>query len=322
MIEYILPLRWDDDSALTDLTEYLRALREWADVTVVDGSDPARFAAHAVAWAGLVRHIPVKVSTGLNGKVRGVLTGIEVARHERMVIADDDVRYRRDELLAVAADLESAALVKPQNHFTPRPWHARWDTGRTLLNRALGNDYPGTYGVRRSILRLSGGYDPDVLFENLEMERTVRAAGGVVVDRPDIFVVRRPPTLRHFLSQRVRQAYDSFAQPARLAVEASLLPLLWSLRRHPRRLALLMLGVIGLAEYGRRKAGGGVVFPATSALWAPLWVVERAVTSWLAIGARLRGGVRYGGRRMPVAAHSRRSIARRLTAGSDRQGEA
>lgn len=169
--------------------------------------------------------------------------------------------------------------------------------------------------MRRSVLQLSGGYDADVLFENLEMERTVRAVGGVVSDRPDVFVERRPPTARHFLSQRVRQAYDSFAQPGRLVLEASLLPLLWSLRHQPRRLALLMLGVVGLAECGRRKAGGAAVFPATSALWAPLWVVERAVTCWLAIGARLRGGVRYGGRRMPVAAHSRRWIARRLADG-------
>src|SRR5690606_6622159 len=213
MIEYVLPLRWRDDRELADLTAYLALLRRWADVTVVDGSDRERFAAHAAAWAGLVRHLRVDGDQGRNGKVRGVLTGIGVARHEQIVIADDDVRYDRASLDAVVSDLAFASLVKPQNHFTPLPWHARWDTGRSLLNRAIASDYPGTYAVRRSAMRRIGDYDADVLFENLELERTIRASGGVVSDRPDIYVARRPPTLRHFLSQRVRQAYDSFAQP-------------------------------------------------------------------------------------------------------------
>lgn len=315
MIEYILPLRWDDDAGLDELTDYLRQLRDWADVTVVDGSDRERFARHAREWADLVRHIPVDPARAeRNGKVRGVLTGIALARHEHIVIADDDVRYDREALTAVVSDLGFAALVKPQNHFVPLPWHARWDTARTLLNRALAGDYPGTYALRRSALRLSGGYDGDVLFENLEMERTIRAAGGVVSDRPDIFVVRRPPTAHHFLSQRVRQAYDSLAQPRRLVVETGILPMVWMLRRHPGSLVLLALGVVALAERGRRRAGGRAVFSATAALWAPLWVGERAVTSWIAIGSRVRGGVRYGGQRMRVAAHSPRQIARRVAA--------
>lgn len=330
MIEYVLPLRWRDDDGLADLTAYLALLRRWADVTVVDGSDRERFAAHAAAWAGLVRHLRVDGDQGRNGKVRGVLTGIGVARHEQIVIADDDVRYDRASLDAVVSDLAFASLVKPQNHFTPLPWHARWDTGRSLLNRAIASDYPGTYAVRRSAMRHIGDYDADVLFENLELERTIRASGGVVSDRPDIYVARRPPTVRHFLSQRVRQAYDSFAQPRRLLVEAAVLPTAWSLRRRPATLALLALGIIAMAERGRRRAGGRAVFPASSALWAPFWVCERAVCVWCAIGARLRGGVSYGGQRMPVArpfaATARRAVrdrgrpARDMTARRCRRG--
>lgn len=166
-IEYILPLRWETDDELADLTAYLGDLRGWADITIVDGSDPDRFDAHAAAWAGLARHIPVDERSGMNGKVRGVLAGLAVARHEHIVIADDDVRYDRDALNAVLSDLTFVSLVKPQNYFAPLPRHARWDTGRTLLNRSIAGDYPATYGVRRSTLRLAGGYDPDVLFENL-----------------------------------------------------------------------------------------------------------------------------------------------------------
>ncbi len=113
--------------------------------------------------------------------------------------------------------MRTADLVRPQNVFDPLPWHARWDTARMLLNRAFGSDHPGTLGVRRSFLASIGGYDGDVLFENLELVRTVLAAGGRVVDAPGMYVRRRPPTPARFLEQRPRQAYDDLAQPARLA---------------------------------------------------------------------------------------------------------
>jgi hypothetical protein len=318
--EYILPLRWASDGGLDELTAYLRRLREWVDVTVVDGSDAAVFAVHARAWRGLVRHVPVAVMHGANGKVRGVLTGVRIARHEAIVIADDDVRYDRGSLAEVVAALGDADLVKPQNHFVPLPWHARWDTARTLLNRGLGSDYPGTYGVRRSVIAATGGYDADVLFENLELERTVRAACGRVSSRPDILVVRRPPSARHFLSQRVRQAYDSFAQPWRLVLEAAVLPLLVAMWRRPGILLVLLAALSAIAERGRRRHGGGAVFPATSVLWLPIWVLERGIATWIAIALRLRGGVRYSGRRLARAAHSVRAIRRRLREGGAASG--
>jgi hypothetical protein len=57
-----------------------------------------------------------------------------------------------------------------------------------------------------------------------------------------------------------------------------------------------------IAEYGRRKHGGRTVFPATSALWAPAWLLERAVCVWLAVCCRILGGVRYTGELIPRAA--------------------
>ena len=308
--EYVLPLRWTGDEGLEELTAYLRELAGWLDVTVVDGSEPERFAVHAAAWAGVVRHLAVDASAGGNGKVHGVDAGVRAARHEAVLVADDDVRYDRAGVRAVVAALREAELVKPQNVFDPAPWHARWDTGRSLLNRALGEDYPGTYGVRRSAYVAMGGYDPHVLFENLELERTVRASGGRVAHRPDVAVVRRPPTARHFRSQRVRQAYDSWAQPARLAAEAAILPaVVWAARRPVRLLALLAATVL-VAERGRRRWGGAAVFPRTAALWAPLWLLERGVTAWAAAGLRARGGVRYGGTRLSRAAHRERDLRR------------
>ncbi|OUM39637.1 glycosyltransferase [Arthrobacter sedimenti] len=309
--EYILPLKWTDEGPLTELAHYLRDLVRWVDVTVVDGSDEPFFDRHSRAFPPEVRHLrpdPDLVRRGGNGKVHGVLTGLAAARHELVVIADDDVRYGRPELQWVLELLEESDLVRPQNYFARLPWHARWDTGRTLLNRAFSSDYPGTLGVRRSTLLAAGGYCADALFENLELIRTVKAAGGVEARADDLFVARLPCSSWHFARQRVRQAYDSFAQPGRLAVELGLLPAVLLARPAGRHLALAGLAVVAVAEVGRRRRGGRHVFGSTAALWAPAWLLERAVCSWLAVASRARGGVRYAGGRMLLAAHSERYL--------------
>ena len=179
------------------------------------------------------------------------------------------------------------------------------------MNRALGSDYPGTYGLRRSALPYR--YDADALFENCEMERTVRAAGGRVRTRRDLFVPRRPPSARHFWSQRVRQAYDSHAQPTRIAVELAIVPAVWALRRRPGILTLLGFAAIGLGEYGRRRADGRTVYPRSAALWVPVWAIERGLCSWAAVGLRLRGGVPYAGARLRLAATPLRTLRLRMT---------
>ncbi|WP_161604977.1 glycosyltransferase, partial [Cellulomonas massiliensis] len=220
-VEYVLPLRWTSDDELDDLTDYLGRLARLVPVTVVDGSPEPLYGTHARAWGRLVRHVRPDRWPALNGKVRGVMTGVLLSRGEKVVVADDDVRYDALALTRVAALLDTADVVLPQNAFDPLPWHARWDSARSLVNRGLGGDWPGTLAVRRSTLLRAGGYDGHVLFENLELVRTVAAAGGRVRRAGGVVVRRRPPTARHFWSQRTRQAYDDLAQPARLAVEAA-----------------------------------------------------------------------------------------------------
>ncbi|MBB6349059.1 glycosyltransferase [Nonomuraea muscovyensis] len=313
-LDYVLPLRWDDDGpgggALDELTVYLRRLaRHTSRVVVVDGSPDELFERHAASWRGLVVHVrPAADLRFANGKVNGVTTGLRLARADHVVIADDDVRYDRPALARMRALLDRAHLVRPQNHFEPLPWHARWDTARTLLNRSLASDYPGTFGVRRGFFLRMGGYDGDVLFENLELIRTVRAHGGTECRPAGLYVRRLPPEAGRFWSQRVRQAYDDLAQPARMAVFLAVLPAA-ALALLRRRYGLLAAGAgltVALAEAGRRRAGGRRVFPWTASLFAPVWVLERAVCGWLALAAALRGGVPYAGRRLRRAAHSDR----------------
>lgn len=310
-LTYVLPIR-SHDGPDPDLTGYLHWLHHQVDdIVIVDGSSAEVFCRQRCAWGGLGRHVPVGAGrrTAM-GKIGGVLTGLDLARHERVLLADDDVRYDRAGLDAVAASLGTADVVVPQNYFDPLPWHAVYETGRILVHRALDGDYPGTLGVRRSALQRSGGYAGDVLFENLELIRTVRACGGQVIWDRGLLVARRPPSTRHFLGQRVRQAYDELARPAHLAVSVAVLPAV-ALALHRRRFRGVVAAagaVVAVAEAGRRRGGGAERFPLSGSLLAPAWVLERGVCMWVALWWRLRGGVPYAGTRLKRAATSERRL--------------
>jgi hypothetical protein len=319
---YVLPLRWTNTGPIEELNAYLRSLCEViAEVIVVDGSPAEIFDSHAAALDDAICHLPPDPALDFAmGKVDGVITGVRACSCECVILADDDVRYDAETLRHTVELLEQDDLVRPQNYFDELPWHARWDTARTLLNRVFTGDptfpvgdFPGTLAVRRSSFFHSGAYDGDALFENLELMRTVRAGGGSVATPLDLYVARRPPSAAHFFSQRVRQAYDDFAMPLRMGASLALLPLAISTARR-WRLRWVGLGgaaSIALAEAGRRRSGGAAHFPVTSSLLAPAWIAERSVCSWLALGAKLAGGVRYGPGRVRLSANSMRRLRRR-----------
>jgi hypothetical protein len=321
-VSYVLPLRWTEPGPIEELRAYLGSIAEVADeVLVVDGSPAPVFAEHAAALRGVIRHLAPRPDLDFQmGKVNGVLTGVQECSGELIVLADDDVRYDRATLRRTVELLDEADLVRPQNYFDEMPWHARWDTARSLLNRVFTGDlsfpvgdFPGTLAVRRSAILATGGYDGDALFENLELMRTIRAAGGRVATPLDLYVSRMPPSTAHFLSQRVRQAYDDFAIPARIGAFLALAPLAaLSLRRgRVDRLAIGALASMVVAEIGRRRAGGATRFPLSGSLLAPAWVAERSLCSWLALAAKLRGGVRYGDGRLGRSATPLRRLRHR-----------
>jgi len=312
-----LPLRSAVPTSL-ELQGYLRWLSNRVELIVVDGSDTDVFVAHARRWSQLaITHTEVdrNLRSFVNGKVAGVLTGLRLASYDRVIVADDDVRYDGEALECVAEALDTADVVRPQNYFAPFPWHAFIDTGRTLLNRVSGGDWPGTMGVRRARLIATGGYDGNVLFENLELVRTVVAAGGRAHCPLGLYVRRLPPSTAHFVSQRIRQAYDEFARPRRLCLWLTMLPAVTVaiVAGSYRSIAVAALATVALAEIGRRVAHGARVFPAWASLAAPLWVCERAICVWLAVAARVFwGGIPYRGRMIARAATPMRMLQQRL----------
>jgi hypothetical protein len=241
----------------------------------------------------------------LNGKVNGVLTGVALARCERIILADDDVVYARADVDRMHALLEDHDLVVPQNYFQPLPWWAGIETGRILLNRALrpAGDYPGTFGVRKSAFARLGPYDGDVLFENEEMRRHFLRHGARVHHARDFLVMRRPPTFAKWREQRVRQAYEDLGTRGKTAAFVAGMPVGVVLTAAFGTLAGVAYAVavaavaIALAAIGRDEGARSVV-PWRVCLLAPVWVIERSVSVHRALWRRLRGGCEYGGRRI------------------------
>jgi hypothetical protein len=118
------------------------------------------------------------------------------------------------------------------------------------------------------------------------------------------------------VEQRVRQAYDDLARPARFAVALAAVPAaVAATKRRSGALALGALAATAVCEVGRRRAGGARVFPWTSTLCAPAWWIERSVCSWVSLAIRATGGVPYAGSRLRTAAHSQRELDRRIGRG-------
>ena len=318
---YVLPFRTDGEGEVGELAEYIAKISAFAEVLVVDGSPLREFKRHADQFGPTVHHLrPDRDLSYAMGKVNGVITGVRRASNEAIVIADEDIRYEPQALHEVVKRLGRAELVVPQNYFQPLPWHARWDTARTLLNRIYTGDrwfpvgdFPGTLGVRRTFFLDIDAYDGDLIFENLQLMRTVRAAGGRVDTALDLYVRRLPPSTRQFLSQRVRQAYDDFAIPLRIGAFLSFGPVAaLAFRERIRVAAALAIGSMALAENGRRRGDGTSVYPASGSLMAPAWIAERAICSWLALGQRVvRGGTTYRGGVISRAAASPAELKRR-----------
>jgi hypothetical protein len=284
--------------------DYFRTLAAaGCEVLVVDGSPGEVFAAHGEAWRGVCVHSPVDPQYKyLNGKVNGVHTGVALATHEPVILADDDIRYTAEDVRRMAGLLDSFEMVRPQNYLSPLPVWARTEAARMLINRAwiAEGDYPGTLGVRRSAMRRVGHYDGDVLFDNEEIVRHFRAHGADICYARDFFILKRPPSFRKWVEQRPRQAYEDFVMRAKTSFFASLLPalaLLWAAAGGRAALAAAAAVAGGATLFAARGLGDGAArfFPPWLCVYAPLWVAERVLSTYWAFYWRVaHGGYPFG----------------------------
>ena len=306
---YLLPIRRVrvNQEEVADFVQYFQSLRRaGCEVLVVDGSPADVFAAHHRAWRDVCRHVTVDPQyTYLNGKVNGIHTGVPLASCEYIILADDDIRYTATDVVRACRLLDHHEMVRPQNYLRPLPWWARMEAARMLINRGVlrTGDYPGTCALRRSTMLRVGHYDGDVLFDNEEIVRHFALHGARVAYARDFFILKRPPTFQKWIEQRPRQAYEDFVMRAKTALFMSLLPVACALGLALGTRALLCFSalvsicamLLALLGIGRDRAYK--FFSAYVILYAPLWVLERALSVYWALYWRLtRGGYPFGDR--------------------------
>ncbi|MEY2563448.1 MAG: hypothetical protein QOH88_1641 [Verrucomicrobiota bacterium] len=305
---YLLPFRSArfSEQRSRALADYFRLLREaGCEVLVVDGSPPAVFAQNGEAWGSLCSHQPVRSFGYLNDKVNGIHTGVALSRHEKIILADDDIRYTRESVLSVIASLDRFEVVRPQNFLRPLPWWARLEAARMLINRGTLRtaDYPGTCAFLRESMLAAGHYDGDVLFDNEEIIRHFAQAGAKIDYAVDLFVRRVPSSFQKWIEQRPRQAYEDFGLRAKTALFFSVLPLLlgsgflWGAKGIVLGLAVVSFLAIAIAFRGWLRGRAREYFPLSTVFFAPLWVCERSLsTYWALYWFLVRGGYPFGDR--------------------------
>jgi hypothetical protein len=304
---YLLPIRRSvfSEAEAQDFVTYFEALRAAdCELIVVDGSPPEVFQQHHAAWSQLARHEVVDRRFGyMNDKVNGIHTGVELATCEKIILADDDIRYTAANLEKMRGLLDEYEMVRPQNYLSPLPWWARMESARMLINRAtlkIG-DYPGTCAFRRSTMLRLGHYDGDVLFDNEEIIRHFARFGASIHYAIDFFVQKRPPTLRKWKEQRPRQAYEDFGLRIKTALFLSV-PILIIVAAIVAGTAGFMLSIVlisifatALACAGGARGEAGEYIPGWICLYAPLWVFERSFSTYWAIYWYFRhGGYPFG----------------------------
>jgi hypothetical protein len=304
---YLLPIRRRSFSVTeaSALANYFRALNDaGCDVLVIDGSPAPVFQQHHDAWHPLCRHEPVDRSFGyLNDKVNGIHTGVDLAAAEKIILADDDIRYTPSQIDRVCQLLDEFEVVRPQNFLSPLPWWARMEAARMLINRATLRiaDYPGTCAFRRATMRRVGHYDGDVLFDNEEIIRHFAREKAAILYATNLFVQKRPPSFKKWLEQRPRQAYEDFGLRAKTALFFSVPPLAMVLGLGAGWKGIIIfvsaLSVMAtaLAAAGRLRGNAAQYFSWSICLFAPLWLAERALSTYWALYWRLtRGGYPFG----------------------------
>jgi len=291
-----------------------------SEILVIDGSPADVFPHHHAIWSALCHHQPVnRQFTFLNDKVNGIHTGVRLARNDKIVLADDDIRYTAQNIEQIAYLLDEFEVVRPQNYFAfgigPSAFEAmpdrraattaRMEAARMLINRASlrTGDYPGTCAFRRETFLRSGDYDGDVLFDNEELIRHLARFGVVICYANDLFVRKRPPTIRKWLEQRPRQAYEDFPLHAKTLLFAFIpisiiaAALLFGI---PAMLVCLLgisIAAFVLALLGRARGAARRFFPFHVCLFAPLWILERSLSTYWAFYWYLRrGGYPFGDR--------------------------
>jgi hypothetical protein len=281
---------------LRDLASYLSTLSvDGCEVIVVDGSPSPVFESNRriLRWVGA--HVAARPRhRNFSGGIDAVRTAVDVSNCEKIIVADENVRYDGKAIESICELLDVHEVVEPQDYFEPLPWWSGIEAGRMLVHRGVEPlpDHGATFGLRKSSVRGLRGVD--VAWSNGDDPvRRLASQGAEIFSACDVFVRRLPPALNDWLRDRPRQADDDFVMPVKTAFFFMLLPaitllaLFGGIRVAGGYAGAIVFASVALALRGR--GGATTFFPLRACLCAPLWVLERSLSVYWALLRKLGG---------------------------------
>jgi GT2 family glycosyltransferase len=247
-----LRLRW----LLNALEEQTLDRERWELVVVHDSGEPTEqlLREHALAEAGVLRHVRLDRGTGTAARQRNV--GWRATRAALIAFTDDDCRPQPDwlECMLAAAHENPGAIV--QGRTKPDPFESeimRW----APRPRSIDVDPPGPHGQTanilypRALLERVDGFDETIerAGEDWDLALRARKSGAAYVGAPDALVHHAieafslPHLLRH------NRRWDTLALVVKRHPEAR--DALWGRVFWKRRHALLPPALVGAALHRR-----------------------------------------------------------------------
>lgn len=275
-----------DGDDLRPLADYLSQLGTLGcEVVVLDSSPESVYRENRRVLRWVSRHVSV------HPPVDVVRMAAAATDADRIIVAREDMRYGESEITNVCELLEMHEVVEPQDYVAPLPWWGSVEAGRILIHRGIEPcpDRGATFAFRRSALSVLRGFEAAGAADPV---RRMGAFGAEVFSAFELFVRREPGAFREWIRECARGAAADFAQPAKTALFFALIPAtaLIALFAGPRiaggfAVALAFLTLL-LAVRGR--IGASDFFPLRTCLFAPLWLVERAVSVYCALVMKLQ----------------------------------
>lgn len=306
---YLIAIRRDHEPAgdLRDLASYLSTLAvAGCEVIVVDGSPSCLFESNSRTLRWVARHVAARPRhRNFCGGIDLVRAAVDLSNSEKIIVADENVRYSTEAIDTICTLLDTHEVVEPQDYFEPLPWWSGIEAGRMLVHRGVEPlpDHGATFGLRKSSVRGLRGIDVG-WWNGDDPVRRLASLGAEVFSACEVFVRRLPPAFTAWLSERPKQADDDFAMPAKTAFFLALLPVaallaaFGGIRLTGGYAGAIVFGSVALAIRGR--GGAAPFFPLRACLCAPLWMAERSISVYWALFRKLRGSAGDPAR-LPVA---------------------
>ena len=274
------------DPRTTDLSEFAAYLSTIAvaGFEVIVAELPDAFDEHDRVLRWVCQHVRIRPQhRSFSGAIDPLRVAMDVASCDKVVAADERVRYSVRALHEINALLDAHEVVEPQDYFDPLPWWGGIDAGRMLMHRGIEPlpDHGATFGFHRGVLRGLRAIDASAAIG--DPPRRLASQGAEVFSALEVFVRRLPPLLGEWIRQRPRHADNTFFFGV-LPI-ALLLSSLGGLRLALCYAAAISLASLALAMRGR--VGAAQFFPWRACLYAPLSVLERSLSVYWALLRRL-----------------------------------